>query len=191
MKEAGCWHISFGIESGNPDILRLIKKNISLEAAEKVIGWCADLGIRTKGFFIVGPPRRDRARAWTRRSATPCGCRLDDVVVTLNTPIPGSQQYAEADQFGTLDTTDWSQFNYWRPVFVPRGLDRATLVARHKEFYRRFYLRPRVLLRYFLSLFSRSGPRRLVVAPAVGPVSVSEEEGAGGIRGSAAPFLSF
>ena len=34
------------------------------------------------------------------------------------------------------------------------------LLAKHREMYRRFYLRPRVLARYFASFFSRGGSKR-------------------------------
>lgn len=160
MRDRGCWHISFGIESGNEDILRQIKKNISLERARQVIEYCSKLGIRTKGFFIVGHPG-ETLDTIEQTINLAISLKLDDVVATINTPIPGSQQYCEAAQHGSLDETDWSKFNYWRPVFVPRGLTREQLLAKHREFYRRFYFRPRILWRYMLSFISPSGPRRL------------------------------
>jgi anaerobic magnesium-protoporphyrin IX monomethyl ester cyclase len=159
MQAHGCWHVSFGIESGNEDILRRIKKNISFDQVRRVVSWCRELGIRTKGFFIIGHPGETRE---TIEQTIQFGLDLplDDIVATINTPIPGSQQYAEAEQYGTLDVTDWSKFNYWSPVFVPRGLTRELLLEKHKEFYRRFYLRPRILWRYGLSFLSPSGPQR-------------------------------
>jgi radical SAM superfamily enzyme YgiQ (UPF0313 family) len=161
MREHGCWHISFGIESGNEEVLRRIKKHISLQQVERAVALCRDAGIKTKGFFILGHPGET---AETVRQTIDFALRLpiDDIVATINTPIPGSPQYAEARQYGTLDETDWSQFNYWRPVFVPHGLSREFLLEKHRELYRRFYLRPRVLFRYAASMFSASGPRRLV-----------------------------
>ena len=162
MREHGCWHISFGIESGNEEILQRIKKKISLEQARRVIGWCAKLGIRTKGFFIVGHPG-ETLETIDESIREALRMKLDDVVVTINTPIPGSPQYKEAAANGTLDETDWSKFNYWRPVFVPHGLTREQLLLKHREFYRRFYFRPRIFWRYGLSFLSPSGPRRLLL----------------------------
>jgi radical SAM superfamily enzyme YgiQ (UPF0313 family) len=159
MRAQGCWHISFGIESGSEDILCCIKKNISLKQVRQVVACCRELGIRTKGFFMLGLPG-ETLETMEQTTQLALELPLDDVVVTINTPIPGSQQYDEAEQYGSLDKTDWSKFNYWCPVFVPSGLTRELLLEKHKDFYRRFYLRPRILWRYGLSFLSPSGPRR-------------------------------
>jgi len=91
-----------------------------------------------------------------------CKLKLDDIVVTLNTPIPGSKQYEETELYGHLDKTDWSEFNYWRPVFIPKGLSKDILLKKHREIYRKFYLRPSALFRYFLSFFGKGGYRRFL-----------------------------
>lgn len=161
MKKNGCRHVSFGIESGDAGVLREIRKNIQLRDVERVTDICHRLGILTKGFFMVGHPG-DTAETIDQTIAFATRLKLDDVVVTINTPMPGSQQYEHADEYGRLDVSDWSRFNYHNPVFVPHGLPREVLLAKHREFYRRFYLRPRILWRYFRSFLRATGPRRLL-----------------------------
>ncbi|HPG73521.1 MAG TPA: radical SAM protein [Bacteroidales bacterium] len=159
LKEQGCWHISFGIESGNQEILRRIRKYVSLQKTEELIRDCKRLGIKTKGFFIIGHPG-ETIETINQTIQLACRLKLDDIVVTLNTPIPGSQQYDECSIYGSLNTTDWSQYNYWRPVFVPSGLTHDLLLAKHREIYRKFYMRPQKMWRYFLSFFAPGGFRR-------------------------------
>ena len=159
MKEQGCWHISFGIESGSEEILHLIKKHISLAETRRVVGWCRELGIRTKGFFIIGHPGETR-ESIDLTIKTALALPLDDVVVTLNTPLPGTEQYRTAGDYGRLEKGDWARFNMWNPVFVPAGLTEGILLGKHRELYRRFYLRPRVVGRYALSFLSGAGLRR-------------------------------
>lgn len=159
LKAKRCWHISFGIESGDENILKLIKKNISLEKANEVISWCKKLKIKTKGFFIIGHPT-ETVETIDKTIKLACNLKLDDIVVTINTPIPGSQQYAEAEQYGAIDKTNWAEFNFWRPVFVPNGLTKEIILEKHREIYRKFYFRPHILFRYTMSFFGKGGFKR-------------------------------
>jgi radical SAM superfamily enzyme YgiQ (UPF0313 family) len=159
LKSHGCWNIAFGIESADEDILKLIKKNIRIDKVREVIRWCAKLKIQTKGFFILGHPT-ETVETMDRTIRLACELPLDAVVVTINTPIPGSVQYAQAEQYGTLDKRDWSRYNYWNPVFVPFGLTKEILLKKQKEFYLRFYLRPRIAFQFIRSFFGKGGMKR-------------------------------
>ncbi|MCX6709862.1 MAG: radical SAM protein [Candidatus Woesearchaeota archaeon] len=56
MKEAGCYQIQFGIESGSERMLSLMNKRLNLPAAKETLSACDRLGIETVAFFIMGYP---------------------------------------------------------------------------------------------------------------------------------------
>ncbi|MCX5713416.1 MAG: radical SAM protein, partial [Candidatus Omnitrophica bacterium] len=54
MRKAGCIRLRYGVESGDPDILRLMKKDIDLELVERVFRLTKKAGIETFAYFIIG-----------------------------------------------------------------------------------------------------------------------------------------
>ncbi|HCX27733.1 MAG TPA: hypothetical protein DHI91_01165, partial [Candidatus Portnoybacteria bacterium] len=56
MKQAGCYYVVFGIESGNQEILENINKRETLADIKKAVESAHRLGIMTQGFFILGLP---------------------------------------------------------------------------------------------------------------------------------------
>lgn len=150
MRKAGCWHISFGIESGDPGILRSVCKNLDLEQVRQAVRWSREAGLRTKGFFMVGFPGETAATLKATRDFAR-SLPLDDITVAQLTPFPGSRIYATADQEGTFDR-DWRKMNILNTVFVPNGLTRESLDAARSQLLREFYLRPGVIGRHLLNV---------------------------------------
>jgi len=56
MKEAGCWLISYGVESGNQKILDSIKKGITIKQIVSAFELTRKIGISTLAFFMLGLP---------------------------------------------------------------------------------------------------------------------------------------
>jgi anaerobic magnesium-protoporphyrin IX monomethyl ester cyclase len=146
MKQAGCWQISFGVESGSQEILKTIRKNVTLEQIRRALALCKKAGILSKGFFIVGHPGETPE---TLRATIDFALELplNDISVNMLTPFPGTELYDRAAEFGRFDP-DWSKMNMLNTVFVPHGLREEDLVNAQKELLRRFYLRPRVVINY-------------------------------------------
>jgi radical SAM superfamily enzyme YgiQ (UPF0313 family) len=152
MRRAGCWQISYGIESGSAEILRLIRKETTLDEIRTAVRLSLAAGILTKGFFIVGHPGETR-QTLDQTIAFALELPLDDVSVAMLTPFPGTELHDRAAEFGSLDP-DWGKMSLLNTVFVPHGLTAADLVRAQTELIRRFYLRPRVVASYARRAFA-------------------------------------
>ncbi len=149
MKDAGCWQIAVGIETGDDEVMKVIKKGITTTKVKKVVDSAHNLGIMMKGFFIVGhPSETHQSLRITKEFAL--SLPLTDVVCTINTPIKGTELYemAVSGKYGSFDSkAEPSRFNYWEPVFVPAGLTEDDLYNTQRDFYKSFYLRPVIFFR--------------------------------------------
>lgn len=56
LKKVGCELIEFGVETGSPRLLKLIKKDITVEMIQKAFQNCKKVGIHTSTLFMVGLP---------------------------------------------------------------------------------------------------------------------------------------
>ncbi|MBI2579899.1 MAG: radical SAM protein [Candidatus Aenigmarchaeota archaeon] len=54
MVEAGCYSVSIGVESGDPEVFRKINKGEKLEDVERGIMMAKRAGLKVHGFFILG-----------------------------------------------------------------------------------------------------------------------------------------
>jgi len=59
MQSAGCYMISYGVESGSQQILNAINKNIRLESSLKAFCWTRQAKIRTIAYVLTGAPGED------------------------------------------------------------------------------------------------------------------------------------
>ena len=113
MARAGCDHVGFGIESGNPEILSRISKDVDLDKARRLVEAAKRAGMATEGFYIIGLPHETRATAWdTIRYAASLNTR--HVSFGVMVPYPGTEIYemARRGQGGyRLLSSDWRDFN--------------------------------------------------------------------------------
>ncbi len=128
LKRAGCWQITYGIESGSQRILDSMNKRIKVEQIERALRLTKKAGIRTYGFIIVGYPGETRETIketydLIRRSP------IDDVGVFAFTPLPGSAIYDSIAEHGQFDE-DWEKGNSLsHSAFLPEGWSEPELLA--------------------------------------------------------------
>lgn len=157
MKEAGCWHISYGIESGSQEILDHEDKKLKLSQIHEGIENTRRAGIAAKGFFIVGHPRETRETLEATYQLTQ-SVPFSDISVTCMTPFPGSPLSRNAHEFGSFEN-DWTKMNLLTPVFVPHGLTAEDIQYWQRKILRAFYFRPRTVFDYMGRVARNPSPR--------------------------------
>ncbi len=140
-KASGCWNIFYGIEAGNQQLLNTIKKGFTKEQAKQALQWTHELGIETRGSFILGLPGETPALAKETVDFA-IECDLDYAQFTLNTPFPSTEMWKTGDQYGTIDK-NYDDYSVHNPVYLPKGYaNKQELINMQKYAYRKFYLRP-------------------------------------------------
>ncbi len=145
MKGAGLSKINFGIESGNPEMLKKMNRDIPLDVIRQAVRWTKEEGITTLGFFIIGFPEETEGDIRdTIRFALELDC--DFIQVNKMVPQPPSPVYRELVERTGID--------YWREYTlgnadiladlpgIGSSFDPAALDRWQRKFFRTFYYRP-------------------------------------------------
>lgn len=140
MKEAGFNQITTGIESGNQKILNILHKGVKLEQYEKVYGWMNQLGMETRGSFIVGSPYETME---TVNDSIRFAKKLPlyRIGVNIMTPYPGSPvyQYCKEGRGIRFASQNWRDFTRWgNSVVETDALSKEDLEQCQKRFLREF-----------------------------------------------------
>ena len=146
IRQAGCYSIAYGIESGSQEIMETLDKGINLEQAELAVRLSRDVGLQTIGYFMVGSPGESRETI-DKTIQFAKKLKLDFTQFAVTTPFPGTSLYDlyMKDRVGILP---WEDFVYQgagtsiTPVFESSSLSRADLQYWVKRAYKEFYLRP-------------------------------------------------
>jgi len=159
MKQAGCWQISYGVETGSQEIHNLENKNLTLQQIEDAIALTKKMGISTIGFTMIAHPNETKETI----KSTVRFCKrlaLDDFKMVFLTPYPNTPLYHYAEKYGTLNK-DWRKMNaYTEPCFVPYGVTKQELIKYRKLAYWQFYLRPKII---FSHLSQIENPKQIIV----------------------------
>jgi radical SAM superfamily enzyme YgiQ (UPF0313 family) len=121
MKRAGCHSVSFGIESGNVDMLRRVKKGITPDQARKASRACREAGIRGHASFMVGLPGETRE---TLADTLQLQNELEiESAYHFLSPFPGTTVRENiADYDLEILTHDWDLYNANQSIVRTRGL---------------------------------------------------------------------
>ena len=145
MKRAGCWMISFGIESGDQATLDRAGKGAKVEDAERAVRIAKEAGIKVAGHFVLGIPGETK-ESLDKTLALAERLPLDFEQFYCAVPFPGSRLYTEATEKGWLKEGAFDRFRQDEAILELPGLTPEEVMAYRQRAYRRFYSRPSVAL---------------------------------------------
>ena len=153
FKEAGCWAILFGVESGVQRNLNTLRKGITLDQARRAVAWAREAGLSVQTTFMFGIPG-ETFEDGLRTIDFACELDADWASFHAIVPFPGTVLHDRAAGLGTL-SEDLQDFTYQGAAFVPSTMTRDQIVELRQRAYRAFYSRPRFLLRKLAGLGNR------------------------------------
>ena len=155
MSEAGCWLISWGIESGNEQILRHVRKGAYPDKAQRALQWARDAGIKNWGYFIIGLPGETEE---TIRQTIDFAKKLplDIALFHVAAPYPGTPFFFEVVENGWFRPgTRWEQVDMDKGTVLDYPeLSAERLLYWQKRAFREWALRPGPIGTYLKMLIS-------------------------------------
>jgi len=163
MKRAGCWLISYGVETADPQILKTIKKAYTIEDVKNAFFLTKRVGIRTIAYLMVGLPGETKE---TLKKTIDFSLQLDPDFVSwgITALYPGSALYSAAQngKLGDIDIRYTYEERSWHASGSPYGdgyaiiyedsLSRNELQVYVRQANRAFYLRPFYLIRFIFKI---------------------------------------
>jgi anaerobic magnesium-protoporphyrin IX monomethyl ester cyclase len=137
---SGCVFLSFGIESGNAESLKLMRKRMDLDRVTETIKKIRKRMIQTNGNFIIGFP-------WETREMIMEGfetikkMELDTAALNVLIPIRGSDLWDIAVRENLIVDNDYGSWHQKCAVMNTRHLSAADVDELYRKVNRRFYFR--------------------------------------------------
>ena len=155
MGQAGCWLISWGIESGNEQILKHAHKGANPAKAERALRWAKSAGIKNWGYFIIGLPGETEE---TIRETIEFSKKLplDIALFHVAAPYPGTPFFFEVVENGWFRPgTRWEQVDMDKGTVLDYpDLSAERLLYWQKRAWREWAFRPGPMMTYIKMLLS-------------------------------------
>ena len=163
MGQAGCWFISWGIESSNEMILKRARKGYKKEQAFKALQWSHNAGIKNWGYFIIGLPGETEE---TIQETIAYSKQLPLVIALFHiaAPYPGTPFFYEV-----VENNWFRPGTKWEEVDMDQStvLDYGNITAERLEYWqkratREWSLRPGPMLTFIKGLNTWEGAKSAV-----------------------------
>lgn len=175
MAEAGARLLIVGFESGDPQILKNIKKGTTVEMGRAFVKNCRQVGLAVHADFIIGLPGETEQ---TIERTIEYAKELDPETVQVSVvhAYPGTELYDYAVKNGYLASeTRADEGGHQLPHLSYPGLSVEEMMAGMNHFYDAYYFRPRVVWRIVRKALWDSHDRKRLYEEAVEYLRIRSE----------------
>ena len=153
MYKSGCRLVSIGVESGSQKMLDNIGKKITLDDIRNTVKILKKNKIKIYNYFVIGLPWETEE---TVEETIKFAIELDSNFISFYTatPLPGTKYFAYAMLNKLVEGNLDFKSAYYEPVVRSEHLSKERIFELHKQAIKRFYLRPKFILKTLLSLRS-------------------------------------
>lgn len=154
LKEAGCFMIAVGFESGNDETLKKIKKGTTREDNLRAAKLIKDIGLPLFGFFMIGFPWESETDI-TETLDFIFEIDPDFIEVHIAMPYFGTELYAQCKQYGTISSTAFGN-DYFSPNTTGTQTVSMDYIQKLRNKYLlKFYLRPKYIVRKIFTCLNK------------------------------------
>ncbi len=164
MKHCGCLKIAYGVESGSPKILKLIKKNITIEQIKKAFKLTHKAKIIACAFFILGSHPEENADDIALTEKIIHIIMPDVFQLGIICPYPGTETFRIMKKEGLITDIDWKKFNFMH-ASQPWGtkyLSSRDLIRFQKRIYLRYIFSPAFLWSLLLKMLNPTQAKDII-----------------------------
>lgn len=163
MYKSGCRLVSIGVESGSQKMLDNIGKKITLDDIRNTVKILKKNKIKIYNYFVIGLPWETEE---TVEETIKFAIELDSNFISFYTatPLPGTKYFAYAMMNKLVEGNLDFRSAYYEPVVRSEHLSKERIFELHKQAVKRFYLRPKFILKTLLSLRSFAEVKNYFVA---------------------------
>lgn len=160
MKAANCGYILYGVESGSPQMLKKMRKGITLDKVRHAFRLTHEVGIKTQAFFLFGIPGETQETInETIEFAKALNASSTQFAVAI--PHPGTALYEECKANGWLTSEVWADYTSESSLIETPWLTAEEVEAARIRAYQRYYWRPRFIMGQALKVRRVADVKRL------------------------------
>ncbi|HYE23994.1 MAG TPA: hopanoid biosynthesis associated radical SAM protein HpnJ [Clostridia bacterium] len=161
MKESGCRLLIVGFESGDPQILKNVKKGATVERARQFAKDCRKLGLAVHGDFILGLPGETK-ESIRRTIDFAKELNVETIQVSVAHAYPGTEFYdfAQSNNF-IINTKEMVDLGGHQVAHIEYpGLPADYVMEMVHKFYDEYYFRPKVWVPIVFGAMFKSEERK-------------------------------